>query len=136
MPEGEIEWALAGHDDPILLDEGAPLRGGTTGLPLGVADRIGAVAGSTKLTPGAGLLLYTDGLTEARRSLNGDPRKLELFGERRVSEVVVRLEGRPSADVVEGVRDEVQEFSGGKLADDLCLIALRARTDSDTTEVC
>jgi serine phosphatase RsbU (regulator of sigma subunit) len=136
MPEGEIEWALAGHDDPILLDEGGPLRGGTTGLPLGVADRIGAVAGSTKLTPGAGLLLYTDGLTEARRSLNGDPRKLELFGERRVSEVIVRLEGRPSADVVEGVRDEVQEFSGGKLADDLCLIALRARTDSDTTEVC
>lgn len=136
VPGGRLEWALAGHDEPVILDKGTPLRGGKAGLPLGVADKLGCVAGSTQLAPGAGVLLYTDGLTEARRSRNGAPRGLDLFGEARVSEAVARLEGRPSAEVVERVRDEVREFSGGKLADDLCLIALRATAESDTTEVC
>ena len=34
------------------------------------------------------------------------------------------------------VRDEVQAFSGGALADDLCMIALRVTPDPDATEVC
>lgn len=135
-PDGRLEWALAGHDDPVVLDEGNPLRGATTGLPLGVADRLGCVAGTTTLAPGAGVLLYTDGLTEARRSPNGSPRTLDLFGEERVNRLVSQLEGMPSADIVKRVREEVSDFSGGKLADDLCLVALRAGTKPDTTEVC
>ena len=134
-PGRKLEWALAGHDDPVVLDQGEPLRGdGATGLPLGISDRLGCATSTVELNPGGGVLLYTDGLTEAR-SANGDPR-LDLFGERRVAEVVSRLEGEPSAEIVTRLRDEVKSFSGGRLADDLCLIALRASDESDTTEVC
>ena len=136
-PDGQLEWASAGHDDPVRLDDGEPLRGnGATGLPLGVADTLGCTTSSARLGPGAGLLLYTDGLTEARRGRNGVPGPLELFGEERVSRAVLRLQGRPSAEVVAGIRDEVRSFSGGRLADDLCLIAMRASASSETTEVC
>ena len=136
-PEGGLEWALAGHDDPVRLDDGAILRGnGAAGLPLGVAEHLGCATSSGELEPGAGLLLYTDGLTEARRAQNGDPRALELFGEDRVSAAVSRMRGMSSVEVVENLRDEVKTFSGGKLADDLCLLALRTSDQPDTTEVC
>jgi serine phosphatase RsbU (regulator of sigma subunit) len=136
-PDGRVEWALAGHDDPVRLDDGEPLRGsGVSGLPLGVAHRVGCSTSVTRLEPGSGILLYTDGLTEARSARNGDGDVLELFGERRVSHAVSRLRGLPSEQVVEGLRDEVREFSGGHLADDLCLVAMRIGRGSDTIEVC
>ncbi len=97
---------------------------------------LGCVTSSAELAPGSGLLLYTDGLTEARRAGNGDPRGLELFGEDRVSAAVSRMRGMSSVEVVQHLREEVQTFSGGKLADDLCLLALRASDHPDTTEVC
>ena len=83
-PDGQIRWALAGHDDPIRLDEGSALQGaGETGLPLGVSGRIGCETSTTRLAPGGGLLLFTDGLTEARRPRNGSA-AIELFGEQRI----------------------------------------------------
>jgi serine phosphatase RsbU (regulator of sigma subunit) len=136
-PDGKLEWALAGHDGPVQLDRGGRLPGnGSTGLPLGVADQLGCATSTVQLDPGAGVLLYTDGLTEARREPNGDPRHPEFFGEDRISQVISRFRGLPSAEVIEHLRDEVKGFSGGSLADDLCLIALRASEEPDTTEVC
>ena len=136
-PAGRLMWALAGHDDPVRLDQGGPLRGGgKAGLPLGVADELGCETASTELEPGSGLLLYTDGLTEARRRGNGASHAFEMFGEERVSELVSRIPGSPTTEIVERMREEVSEFSGGELADDLCLIALRTTSEPDTTQVC
>ena len=63
------------------------------------------------------LVLYTDGVTEARR--DG-----EMFGEPRLLETVAGLRGRSAQEVAEGVRDAVVAFSGS-LRDDLQLIVLR-----------
>jgi serine phosphatase RsbU (regulator of sigma subunit) len=135
-PGGRLRWALAGHDRPIRLDEGTSLGTSGAGLPLGVSDRLGCSTSSTQLASGAGLLLFTDGLTEARRPPNGSQQTIELFGEERIKALLGRLVGSPSAEVVERVQDEVQGFSGGELADDLCLIAIRRSNRPDTTEVC
>jgi serine phosphatase RsbU (regulator of sigma subunit) len=121
----------------MQLDAAERLRGdGSSGLPLGVADRLGCQTSRTKLAPGAGLLIYTDGLTEARRRSDRTATGFELFGEERIASLLTRANGSDSADVLELMRDEVKEFSGGALADDLCMVALRVASVGEATEVC
>ena len=62
-------------------------------------------------------MLYTDGVTEARR--DG-----ELLGERRLLEIVDGLRGRSAQEVVEGVRDAALAFAS-QLRDDLQAVVLR-----------
>jgi serine phosphatase RsbU (regulator of sigma subunit) len=133
-PDGGVEWALAGHNDPVRLDRGLPLQGdGNAGLPLGIADSLGCTASRAQLDPGEGLLLYTDGLTEARRMANGDDRGFELFGEARIERLIADLGPSRPEDLLFSVRRAVHEFSGGRLADDLCMVALRRNAHSRTT---
>ena len=76
-PLGRVEWALAGHDEPgpPRRRRAAATRNGDTGLPLGVSDQSAARPRAPSSERGAGLLLYTDGLTEARASANGSPQR-------------------------------------------------------------
>jgi serine phosphatase RsbU (regulator of sigma subunit) len=145
-PLGRVEWALAGHDGPLRLDTGRPLDSdGSSGLPLGVSDEVGSGTGSAELDRGAGLLLYTDGLTEARRpGANGDAASAapgpaqngsELFGEDRVEGLLRELNGVPAAAVLRRVQHEVRDFTGGRLADDLCMIAMRFSADPGAKSV-
>jgi len=137
-PEGRVEWALAGHDRPIRLDDGRPLDGGDgcPGLPLGVAERVGCATSTAALDPDSGLLLYTDGLTEARRHTAGSADGLELFGEERVSKVISRLRRSTPIEIVRQLQEEVRSFADERLADDLCVIALRNSARRDSTQVC
>lgn len=76
------------------------------------------------------LVLYTDGVTEARRGG-------ELFGEQRLLEVVGGLRGRSAQELAEGVRDAVLDFAG-RLRDDLQAVVLRlarSQTARDRQEV-
>lgn len=136
--DGTVDWALAGHDGPMQLDSGEVLRGeGRAGLPLGVSERLGCETSTATLATAGGLLLYTDGLTEARRGASdGSFGGFELFGEWRIAAALARLDGSASADVLNEVRDEVQAYSGGALADDLCMVALRVSPEPEATEVC
>jgi serine phosphatase RsbU (regulator of sigma subunit) len=72
------------------------------------------------LTAGTGILLYTDGLTEARH--DG-----KQFGLDAVSSALDGLH-RPSAtEAVAILRARVAEFAYGALTDDLCLLAARIK---------
>jgi anti-sigma regulatory factor (Ser/Thr protein kinase) len=66
---GDIRWARAGHPPPVVVTaDGARLLDGKGAGPvLGVPGRGPYGEGSTRLIPGATLLLYTDGLVERRR---------------------------------------------------------------------
>lgn len=130
--DGRLAWALAGHDSPVRLDGAEPLAaaGEGSGLPLGVASHVGATTSKSALGPGDGLLVYTDGLTEARRP-GADGEGPELFGEDSLRKVVAGLEGADPSAVLSEIRREVEVFSGGKLADDVCAIALRRRPGGD-----
>jgi serine phosphatase RsbU (regulator of sigma subunit) len=130
-----IRWSVAGHDSPILLDEAKPLPNRpTAGVPLGIEDRIGCATAASSLSFGSGLLLYTDGVIEARSSngAGGDG----LFGERRLARLVAEMHGKDPVAVVERIRDEVLEHSGGQLEDDVCLVALRASPQPQAEPVC
>jgi serine phosphatase RsbU (regulator of sigma subunit) len=130
-----IRWSVAGHDSPLLLDDGTPLPNRPSGgVPLGIEDTTGCATVSSSLASGAGLLLYTDGVTEARRSNGAAPDA--LFGEKRLAELVSELRGKDATAVVERIRDAVLEHTGGRLEDDLCLIALRVSPVPDAESVC
>ena len=75
--ERRLRCAYAGHPPALRLDDGAELAASTQGAPLGLYDELGCAEGSHEVSPGDGVLLYTDGLTEVRDE-NG-----RLLGRRR-----------------------------------------------------
>jgi phosphoserine phosphatase RsbU/P len=76
------------------------------------------VEGSQRSTAGAGVLLYTDGLTEARH--DG-----EQFGLDGVSAALGGLHRPSPTEAVAFLRARVADFAYGTLTDDLCLLAAR-----------
>ena len=114
---GHATYASAGHPAPVHLGAFScrPLDV-SFGLPLGLFGRP-YTNGHAILTPDDYLVLYTDGVTEARR--DG-----EMFGEKRLLETVEPLRGCSAQEVAEGVHDAVLTFSD-RLRDDLHLIVLR-----------
>ncbi len=126
-PGHAITWAAAGHDVPWFLDTATPLPGGRVGTPLGIgADALELESGHASLAPGTGILVFTDGLVEARPVRRDFSRPLELFGEERASRIVQDLRGAHVLQVLESLVAAVTAFAGGPLADDLCLVAVRA----------
>jgi serine phosphatase RsbU (regulator of sigma subunit) len=122
-----VRWAAAGHDVPWYLDSGDPLPGGRVSAPLGVGpDALTLESGTATLRPGAGILVYTDGMPEGRRARRSSRQPLELFGEDRARRVVQAQAGAPPAQVLEALIVEMAGFAGGPLADDVCLVAVRA----------
>ena len=65
--ERRLRWAYAGHPPAMWLDTGEELRAPEQGLALGLKTDLEGAEGSRQSEAGEGLLLYTDGLTEARR---------------------------------------------------------------------
>jgi serine phosphatase RsbU (regulator of sigma subunit) len=113
-----LRWAYAGHPPALWLDDGRELIAPAHGTPLGVRADPGCVEGSRRSAAGAGVLLYTDGLTEARH--DG-----ELFGLDAVSATLGRLRRPSPTEAVAVLRTRVAEFAYGTLTDDLCLLAAR-----------
>ncbi len=74
--------------------------------------------GSQRATGGAGVLLYTDGLAEARH-------EGELFGLDRVSAALASLRRASPGQAIAVLRSRAADFAYGTLTDDLCLLAAR-----------
>ncbi len=116
----KMTWALAGHPPPMWLDDGTPLHSVTPAYPLGVERQLGCTSASVNFESGAGLMAFTDGLSEARRGGG------ELFGTDRIASRLANLRGASPARVVRELRRDAERFAGGSLPDDLCIVALRA----------
>ena len=113
-----MRWAYAGHPRALWLDDGRELIAPRQGSPLGVGEDPGCVESSLRSTAGAGVLLYTDGLTEARR----DGKQFGLDG---VRAALGGLHMPSPTEVVAILRARVADFAHGALTDDLCLLAAR-----------
>jgi sigma-B regulation protein RsbU (phosphoserine phosphatase) len=119
LPSAQIlRWAYAGHPPALWLDEGHELIAPNQGTPLGLGPNPGFVEGSQRSTGGAEVLLYTDGLTEARH--DG-----QMFGLDGVSAALGGLHRPSPTEAVAVLRARVADFAYGTLTDDLCLLAAR-----------
>jgi serine phosphatase RsbU (regulator of sigma subunit) len=118
-----LRWGYAGHPPVLWLDTGEELSGGRA-APLGLSEELAFTAAAHHLTPGTGVLLYTDGVTEARH-------KGEQFGQARLAQIVRALEGQAPSEIVAAVTTEVRRFGATRLADDLCVVAARVRLQGE-----
>jgi serine phosphatase RsbU (regulator of sigma subunit) len=116
--EGRLEWASAGHPPPVRLDSGEHLDMAPS-LPLGIEDALTCRHRAETLSAGSGVLLFTDGLTEAHQP------RMQLFGEQRVAAAVRDVAGLPSEGVVRRLKAEALAHAGDELHDDLCIVAAR-----------
>ena len=62
---GDMRYANAGHTWPVLLGEGVQVLHPETGIALGLFEDADIQDETMTLSPGQGLFLYTDGLTDA-----------------------------------------------------------------------
>ena len=113
-----LRWAYAGHPPALWLDDGHELIASRQGTALGLGPDPGFVEGSQRATVGGGVLLYTDGLTEARH--DG-----QMFGLDGVSAALGGLHRPSPTEAVAVLRARVADFAYGTLTDDLCLLAAR-----------
>jgi sigma-B regulation protein RsbU (phosphoserine phosphatase) len=82
LSTGRLDFVLAGHNPPAVLDGGGRVRflDAPSNMFLGKFPEAAFEAGTALLKPGETLLLYTDGITEALdasgRCFNEDPDRL------------------------------------------------------------
>jgi PAS domain S-box-containing protein len=116
-----LEVSRAGHPAPLLVRPDAPVEEvGCSGRVLGVFDDAELGESSLRLMPGEALVLYTDGVTEAR-SPDGD-----FFGEERLRHLLRSCSGHDAASIAARVKDVVLDFQEGDPRDDLAVLVLRA----------
>jgi phosphoserine phosphatase RsbU/P len=123
----QMNLVIAGHPPPLRRRPGAadvPYLGeDILSLPLAVADRPYKEL-AVALEPGDTLVLYTDGVTEAR-----DPQG-DLYGVGRLREAVANSPDNV-AGLGEAILADVQQFAGERpQADDLTLVCFRRRPAS------
>jgi adenylate cyclase len=122
LESGIIAFASAGHDSPYLLRAGAaPQRLETAGgPPLGTIEDFPYPVDSRRLEPGDVLLLYTDGVTEAKNAAGG------FYGTARLDPLVAANVEPSARAAVEMVREDVRRFVGeAEQADDITLLGVR-----------
>jgi serine phosphatase RsbU (regulator of sigma subunit) len=115
---GTLRYASAGHPPAWLWHDGEvrPLR--STGPLLTLEAKGSYYSREVELDPGDLLLLYTDGLAEARA---GE----QLFGEDRIASALRRDPG-VSADVLcKSLLAAARDFASAPLTDDVAILAIR-----------
>ncbi len=116
---GVLACAGAGHPPPRLLDADGSVRPlEARGLVLGVADGQVYEEVHDRVAPGGAVVLYTDGVVEARRGG-------ELFGTERLDELLASRRGLAPQELAEAVLDECRAYAGGELGDDCAVVVVR-----------
>jgi sigma-B regulation protein RsbU (phosphoserine phosphatase) len=120
---GEIVYSNGGHKLPFVIRQGSgpEMLENTEGIALGVigGDSLYGIK-SVKLEPGDGIVLYSDGATEAVN------KEGNLFTDRRLRDLLATSGLDNPRDTVGRILRDVEEFSSGaRLTDDITVLALR-----------
>lgn len=114
---GELQYCNAGHNSPILNDHFLPRA---EGMPLGVFDEAEYETCTLQLNDGDTLLLYTDGVTEAKNGANKDLGDAETL-----TCAAARMHAEPK-EIIAAVNDRIQQHAADTpQSDDITMLCLR-----------
>jgi serine phosphatase RsbU (regulator of sigma subunit) len=117
-----VTLAVGGHPPPIVLrdDDTVEWVEGSHGVLLGVfADPV-LVNQQLDLNPGDAVVLYTDGVIEARNEEG------EEFGLDRLAELLGTCSGRSAEGIARRIERSVLDHRGERTEDDVAIVVLRA----------
>ena len=116
------EYVSAGHPSPLLASrDNTSFIELPASLPLGVLPRFEYQGTSFPLKESDSILMYTDGLIEAR------PRDGELFGSDRLNEAFAAQASQPVQAIVDNLIAEVVAYSQNEMSDDIAMMVVRLK---------
>ena len=125
---GRLVFANAGHNLPVVSVDGVVSELRARGMPLGLMTGMNYEETEAVLEPGAHLLLYSDGVTEAH-----DPSR-EMFGSDRLAEQMAQSSDVAGGPLIASLLDSLARFTDGvaEQEDDITLVAIRRAGDAST----
>ena len=122
----DVTLASGGHPPGLVLRDDGRVEvvesGG--GLLLGLFPDAQVVDQSIRLRPGDALVLYTDGVIEAR-----DPESGEQFGDERLRELLAQCAGRTADGIARRLELAVIDHQAGQTLDDVAILVVRSLPD-------
>ncbi|MBI4720113.1 MAG: PP2C family protein-serine/threonine phosphatase, partial [Chitinivibrionia bacterium] len=121
LETGRMRFANAGHDFPIAINGNGTSRLRESGMILGCLETFRYTEHVWDIPESGGLVLYTDGVTEASASD-------VFFGEERLEQLLARHSCATAEQVCRLVLDEVTGFArDSDTQDDLTLLVLKRK---------
>ena len=128
VDRGCLRWINAGHPEPLIVRGSSLVQPPhcPPSRPLGLQDRK-PVCCETRLEPGDRLVLYTDGITEARSPIG------DFFGEQRLADFISAAvaAGDPVPETVRRLMRHVLHHQADQLQDDASIVVLEWRTGAE-----
>ncbi len=118
-PEGRVEICNAGHPFPLAVRDGAVQPLENSDLPIGLFGSEEFAPTELFLDSGDGLVIYSDGVSEATDLSGGE------YGAQRLLELIGRNQTWNASTLLAACRDDLDQFrrNAGK-ADDVTLLVL------------
>lgn len=122
LDSGRVQCANAGHHPVIGIGKSVRIFGDASGPPAGILPGAAWEDAETEVAPGDILLLFTDGLVEARAVFTQQPgrEEIEEFGMERLCEVVKGFQRKSPRELIDRVNQKVLGFCEPMLPHDDC----------------
>jgi serine phosphatase RsbU (regulator of sigma subunit) len=122
---GLMRWINAGHPPPLLVRTNGKLDAmAANGVPVGMLDAAAYTVSESKLEAGDKVVMYSDGLTEARNAAG------EFYGLKRLCAVVNAYAGASCRQLHDAILSALDEFTGrAPQSDDISLTVLEYRPE-------
>lgn len=118
---GDLTYANAGHEPPLIFRSGEALELRPTGMLLGIEADAAFSEDRVRLAPGELLLAYTDGVSELHLRSGGrlGPERLKLLAE--------GWQNRPCRQLLDGLFGSLEKaaLDADDLEDDITMVAVR-----------
>jgi sigma-B regulation protein RsbU (phosphoserine phosphatase) len=117
----ELFYCNAGHDRPFLLAESKdPTRLDVGGIVLSCMEEFSYEEATIPFNPGDSLVVFSDGITEARNEVG------EEYGEERLAAFLQDSLGEPAAAMIDRVIEAVRRHAGDSpQTDDMTLVVIK-----------
>lgn len=122
-PSGQLEYINAGHVPPLVRRaSGELIELSSSNFPVGMFAEAEFASVRVPLSSGDYLVIYSDGVSEARNL------KEEMFEQERLSALMRDFSGSTVEQLAETIRTSVRDFTGGApQADDITMLVIQFR---------